>query len=300
VRLDCRPVRAPACAESAWKTVYCSPTTDADDSPALRVWRSESGDYFRWLYEDGTEFILDSAGAQIWGSWKEPSTLEDAAIYLRGPVLGFALRLRGVVCLHASALAVDGMAIAVVGGQAAGKSTTAAALACRGFPMLSDDVAALVDQGETFLVQPGFPQICLWPDSAQALFGSADCLPRITPNWEKRYLALAKGEYAFQPQPLVLGAIYILAASREEAPASVEAANSAAGLMELVTHSYTNYALDPDMRAREFDVLARVLNHVPVRHISRPAGSRPHDGLCDAILADFRALQQDRCALESP
>src|SRR5690348_16585408 len=102
--------------------------------------------------------------------------------------MGFVLRLRGALCLHASSVAVGDSAVALVGLPGAGKSTTAAAFACAGFSVLSDDVVALADEGPQFYVHPGYPRVNLWPDSVQELFGSEDALPRITPTWDKRYL----------------------------------------------------------------------------------------------------------------
>src|SRR5262249_9196929 len=137
-------------------------------------------------------------------------TLEDACIYLLGPVMGFVLRLRGTVCLHASAVAVDDCAIGLVGAPGEGKSTTAAAFGCSAFPVLSDDVVALTDEGAQFLVQPGYPRVNLWPDSVCNLFGSKDALLRITPTWEKRYMPLGQNGHCFASSPLPFRVIYIL------------------------------------------------------------------------------------------
>ena len=41
--------------------------------------------------------------------------------------MGFVMLLRGIVCLHASAIAIDDEAIALLGPAGSGKSTTAAA-----------------------------------------------------------------------------------------------------------------------------------------------------------------------------
>src|SRR5207244_6105024 len=114
------------------------------------------------------------------------------------------------LCLHASAVAVADRAIALVGLPGAGKSTAAAAFACAGYPVISDDVVALEDHGERFLVQPGYPRVNLWPDSVRRLFGSEDALPRITPTWEKRYLPLGQKGHPFASKPLPLAAVYIL------------------------------------------------------------------------------------------
>jgi hypothetical protein len=39
-------------------------------------------------------------------------------------------------------------------------------------------------------------------------------------------------------------------------------------LMSLVSNTYGNYLLDGAMRAVEFDLLSRVVEHVPVRHVT--------------------------------
>src|SRR6266853_327014 len=164
---------------------YISPTSDLHSQPNLRVGTFADGQYVGFFYSDGARFAIDRRGREIWADWPENYALEDACTYLVGPVIAFALRLRGIICLHASSIAVDGRAIALLGQPGAGKSTTAAAFARLGYSILSDDVAVLDDRGDQFLVQPGYPRVNLWPESVRALFGSEDALPRITPTWGK-------------------------------------------------------------------------------------------------------------------
>ena len=77
---------------------------------------------------------MDRHGTKLWASWPSHSSVEEAATYLLGPVLGLLLRFRGVTCLHASAVAIGDSVIAFVGAEGAGKSTTAAAFARPGMP----------------------------------------------------------------------------------------------------------------------------------------------------------------------
>ena len=116
-------------------------------------------------YSDGTQFWLDRKGAAIWAAWSERSSLENAISYLLGPVLGLLLRLRGIVCLHASAVAFDDHCVAFVGSAGAGKSTTAAAFAKLGCGIVSDDIVGLVERDGIFYVLPAYPHLCLWPES---------------------------------------------------------------------------------------------------------------------------------------
>jgi hypothetical protein len=257
----------------------------------LRVALLEEGRYFGFFYSDGARFGIDRTGRVVYADWPENYTLEDACTYLLGPVLAFVLRLRGVTCLHASAIVMDGRAIALFGLAGAGKSTTAAAFALRGFSVLSDDVAVLTDLGDRFLVQPGYPRINLWPDSVRTLFGTEDALPRITPTWDKRYLALDQSENRFQSSSLPLVAIYILGEREAELTAPViEEVVGGEAIMALVANTYVNYLLDRDMRAREFDVLSRLLAGVPVRRVRPAADTSKVFALCESISADAKRL----------
>lgn len=269
-------------------------------SPGLRVWRLAGGVYFRLQYGDGTEFLVDGAGARIWASWLEPLTLEDTATYLLGPVLGFVLRLRGITCLHASAVAVGGRAIVLLGPAEAGKSTTAAALCRMGYPVLTDDVAALVDRDGTIHVEPAYPQLRLWPDSVAMLYGAADALPRLTPNWDKRALDLTHNGYRFQHQPLPLAAIYLLAERSTDAEVRVEGLQGRERLLALLANTYVSYLLDSAMRAQELAVLGRLASGVPVRRVVPPAQPNGLTPLCTRILEDVQALLRPSTADRRP
>ena len=86
---------------------YASPTGDQHGQPTLQVGTLDGGNYFGFFYCDGARFAVDRGGREIWADWPDNYTLEDACTYLIGPVIAFALRLRGVISLHASAIAVD-------------------------------------------------------------------------------------------------------------------------------------------------------------------------------------------------
>ena len=100
---------------------YDSPYKDQAGNPALRIWKAARSRYLRLAYFDGTQFWLDRGGTEVWATWPSNLQIEDAATYLLGPVLGILLRLRGVTCLHASAVAFGETAVAFVGSEGAGK-----------------------------------------------------------------------------------------------------------------------------------------------------------------------------------
>ncbi len=267
---------------------YVSPDHGPTGQPLLTVRRLAGETHFGFLYGDGTRFVIDQTGSEVWATWPAPLTLADAATYLLGPVLGFVLRLRGRVCLHASAVAVAGRVLALVGPAGAGKSTTAAAFAQRGFPVLSDDVAALEDRPEGFFVPPAYPQLRLWPASVTMLYGDAGALPPLTPNWDKRGLDLT--DVPIPDTPLPLAAVYLLGVRRADNDAPyVEAVPPAEALVALVTHTYVNYLLDRDRRAAEFATLSRLVATVPVRRAVPHADAARLGRLCDVLLSDYQA-----------
>lgn len=293
VHLKCSPAFPPAVSGSSAEFLYTSPNLDDAGQPTLRVASFAGGAYLGFLYNDGAHFVIDREGCELWADWPEGYSIEDAATYLVGPVLGFVLRLRGVTPLHASAIAVDDQAIALIGAPGAGKSTTAAAFAHLGFAVLSDDVAPLEDIDDEFLVAPGYPRVNLWPDSVRALRGSEDALPLITPTWGKHYLPLDQDRCQFESRQLPLGALYFLG-ERDPGRAAPLIEEVAAGdaLMTLVANTYVNYVLDRRMRQREFELLSRLVARVPIRRIYPSADPSSLLAMCAAIAEDARRVMK--------
>ena len=271
--------------------IYISPTKDDRDQPDLCVAKIDDGIGFDFSYSDGAHFLVDREGREIWADWPQDYTLEDAVTYLLGPVIGFVLRLRGIVPLHASAVSIGEQVVALMGGPGAGKSTTAAGFARLGHAVLADDLAALRERDDSFLVQSGYPRVNVWPDSALALFGSEKPLPNISSTWDKRFVALDQQGMRFERREMPLAAIYILGPREESlrAPVIAEMEGSSA-LVNLAANTYVNYLLDQEMREHEFGVLSRVLSKVPVRFVRPPTDPACLQGLCEAIEIDAKKL----------
>lgn len=270
---------------------YVSPEQRVDHDPRLVIWDLLDADHYQICYADGTRFLIDKSGSRIWATWPpETLTLKDTTTYLLGPMMGFILLLRGCISLHASAIAVGDRAIALVGPAGSGKSTTAAAFAGLDYSVLAEDVVTLEDRGNAFMVQPAYPCIRLWPSSVKALYGDEAELPKLTPTWDKCYLDLTQERYSFGKDALPLAAIYLLA-ERSEAPTSpsIHELPPNEALMSLIANTYATRLMDKTMRAREFELLGRVLQNVPVRRVVPHADPANIASLCQTILADFRS-----------
>jgi hypothetical protein len=185
-------------------------------------------------------------------------------LYLLGPVLGLLLHQRGLLVLHASAVAIDGGVAAFLGHSGRGKSTTAAMLHARGCAVVADDVVA-VDLGASGgpVALPGFPQLKLWPDAITALGETPGDLPRIHAGEEKR--ARAVGTTETTPRPL--RRLYVLT---DADSLGLEPLGGHAAVFELLQHSYVAAALERLGSSVHLTRCAHLAAAVPVRRLRRP------------------------------
>jgi len=273
-------------------TIYAEPTSieDVDSGYAVRVFGAEEA--FELTYADGTQFLIDGPACRVWGRCPPGFDIDFLATYVRGPVMGFILRRRGVTALHASAVNLDGRAIVLCGESQSGKSTLAAALALKGTPVLCEDVTAVKVSGPGYGVEPGYAQVGLWPDAVEKLFGRVDALPRLTSSWEKCFLPLDGDRASFETEERPLGVVYLLArrTDSEDAP-RIEQVSSRDALLGLVQNTYMNWLLDRKQRAAEFDFLSRLVTSVPVRRIVPHRDPARIAALCDLIVVDAQGLR---------
>jgi hypothetical protein len=264
-------------------------TPSAELRPGENLIVHEAAEGFHLRYADGTEFHLSRDGREIWATWADSSTLADTATYLLGPVLGFAQRLKGVLCLHASAVVVDDFAIALCGPAEAGKSTTAGAFAAAGHAVLSDDLTALHERGAQLYAMPAYDHLRVWEESERVLLGTSGTLPRLTPTWDKRALGLSEHGWTFRDSPVRLGAVVLLAPRADDARAPrVESVTPGDAFVALAANSYANYLLDDRMRAEEFVAIARLMATVPVVRATPHTDPRRLGALVSAIAGAVR------------
>jgi hypothetical protein len=297
---DSRPVLLATKSQPNWvrkasqlasEVIHFLPAAPECADPAFAVREFGEGSCYQLSYGDGTEFFVDALGESVWGHCPAPLTIEDLATYFLGPVMGFVLRRRGVTPLHASAVQIGHASVIISGAAAAGKSTTAAALALRGAPVLCEDIAALQESNGHFLVNPGYPRVCLWPDSVEKLFGSPDALPSLTPNWEKKFLGLDGKQASFASQAMPLGAIYLLGErSDDQSAPRIEEIATKDALLELVQNTYMNALLSKEQRASEFELLARLVKLVPCKKVVAHEAAVRISALCELLEKDARTI----------
>jgi hypothetical protein len=242
----------------------------------------------RISFPDRSHCTIAADRSRIWVYRPLYLSFEYMVSYLTNIVLGLYLRLSEQITLHASGVIIDDRAVLFCGESGAGKSTTAALFATRGHTVVTDDIAPLCLRAGQFWIQPGYPHLRLWEESARALV-TADPLPQIAPDWHKQYLNVAHDGYHFAPTAVPLGAIYIL--EDRAAMPRIESFPPSAALWNGLRHIYLNYFSNTRLRVLEFQQLSQLVATLPVRRIVAPDALSDLDSLYTLIIDDFRHQQ---------
>ncbi|MBV8517037.1 MAG: hypothetical protein JO197_06480 [Acidobacteria bacterium] len=280
---------------------FAGRTSDAFQCADEPFW--QNGFETLWHRDDGSWLLryVDERDGGFWSvafandatrltvRWTDDAMLDDIPSVLQGPGLAAALHLRRVPLLHASVLATDGGAIALMGTPGAGKSTTAAAFVARGHALLSDDLAALAIDDDGIRVQPGYPRLRLYADSARAAGFAADTLPRVFAAailGDKRFVALSPDDGTFCPEPRALRAIYLLQPRRAGGgEPRIRAVPPRNALPLLLQNIYSGRFLDASRRAMTMRACARVADAVPMYTVEAGDDLAQLPRLVDALAA---------------
>ncbi len=268
-----------------------SPSPFDPDLPALTFHRLPGWDLLR--FPGAADFYLDAAGLVL--CQIHTSEAGDAAeAWFLGLVLAYWLERGGRPCLHASALAVDGAAVAFLAWSRAGKSTLAASLLQAGHALLTDDVLPLEPVQGGFRAIPSYPQMRLWPASAERFVESAGDLPQVHPQIAKRRLppaALVNAGYAFHTEPCPLTRLYLPERRPPDDPdprIRIEPIRPRDAVIELVRHSFLPRLCEAaGWQERRLDLFTRLASEVPARRLSYPEGYEHLPRVREALLADL-------------
>lgn len=200
----------------------------------------------------------------------EPHTQDMSVLRptLLGGAIAIALRQRGLLVLHASCVNLAGQAIAFMGDSGWGKSTLAAAFHHQGDAILTDDVMAIQFEGAGPLVEPGFPQIKLWPDAADSFGHSPGQLPPIGLHMPKLSYCFDQG---FQQESLPLKQIYVLRKGAPDGPlCEIQPLSHQAAFLELIRHTREMRGMDDiAIQKAHFHQCTALLKSVSVSYLIR-------------------------------
>jgi hypothetical protein len=173
----------------------------------------------------------------------------------------------GKLVFHASAVLIEGKAVAFVGVSGRGKSTLAAAFAAKGYPFLADDGLVVSVESDGFWVESGLNSVRLWEDSVIALQTHLSLkAPDISFSSKARYFA-ADGLPHYQGR-IPLACIFLL--SESTGAFSCVPMDATECLVEWLRHSFILDVEDRTEVSRHFDGLARLAMDVKARRLDYP------------------------------
>jgi hypothetical protein len=162
---------------------------------------------------------------------------------------------------------VNGKAVLFCGASGAGKSTMAAALAQRGYPLVTDDFCTVtIADSRTPMVYPDGRKLKLWAQAIDELDLTAQRGARVRKSLEKFYVE--PGE-AFT-EPLALGAVYSLREARPPNAPGIARPNAVDAALILRQSAYRP-RLVSQMGQKEsyFHVATAVADKAGIFHLTR-------------------------------
>jgi hypothetical protein len=244
-----------------------------DGSHVVRFWRQAS-------------FVVSPAIRRITCYPAATTSVETVRQLLLAHVLPLLFADAGAVALHASAVRTPAGVVTFVGETRGGKSTIAAALSARGYPLVADDCAIVeLVRGEC-LVRPMHVGLRLWPDTMR-MFARAGRTPKtaVADEGKARITAHTLG-FDVCNRPAPLHRIYLLESARSKRPVTIEPVSRPDAVVALLTSSFQLEMDRPAQVRLAFDRLSTVASRVPVRRLRRPRGLAHLPTLVDRVLED--------------
>lgn len=241
--------------------------------------------YVRWTGVG--EFIVDGHGRTICYRRDEQASDESFQVYLLGQALSFALVAQGLEPIHATAVVVNGAAVAFMGSNAFGKSMLAASFLEAGFPLLTDDLLVLHHSSGATLAYPGPPRIKLFAKLASRLLAVPAAAP-MHASTSKLIVPLEGRQSCAEAVPI--RAIYSVAAPRETCrldAAVIEPVSARDRFLELVRGTFNRRLVDAARLQRQLGVMATVADCVPVKRLRYRRTVEQLHHVRAAVLADL-------------
>lgn len=215
----------------------------------------------------------------------DSSRLAELHALLYSVIFAILFYRRGMLPLHASAVAVEGQIFGFLGRSGAGKSTLAAHLHRRGYQVTADDLLLLKSKGQGVTkVTPCAPWLKLWEDAFDGIGRQTAGLEPIAGKESKYMIPLPAGEPEEAPP---LAALFILE-SNFESEARFTRLSPAAAVAKLMLYVYPILLIHKlGQNANLFRQCGEILEHVPVFTFSRPWDAARFDPVLDQLEAKF-------------
>ncbi len=201
--------------------------------------------------------------------YREPGAgVEDVANVFLGSVLTLWLECRGMVALHAGAVADRaGRTVAFCGASGAGKSTLTQHLVSAGYGLVTDDVLMLSFRSEGIFCPSGSPSIRLTPASLDHFRRRVNLTAAPETARSDKFHSLARSGCLPDTR---LHAIYVLDRSPRVLSARIVELAPSESLMALVKNSFIACLSEPLQPQARLARLRDIVRRVPIRRLELP------------------------------
>lgn len=250
---------------------------------AFSYWAAETRrDPPRWTlrYADICDVVLDRAQKAITVHRSPEADPGLIPVFLGGSVLAHALTAEGLLVLHASAVEVDGRALAIVGPSGAGKSTLAALLCAAGARLVADDALRVDATSSGAVCFPGTRGLRLRPAAASLAGGIEGAVVGNTADGRTAVLPARLAD-----TPLTLGAVLVPEPSREASTLELRRLGAMEGLQELLCHPRLTMWRASEPIGQLFRLTGEIAEALPIYRSRVPWGPPFRAGLAEELLA---------------
>jgi hypothetical protein len=243
--------------------------------------------YLQW--SGRCEFLVSADGRLVAARPLCRSSAEAFHTYLLGQALSFALIKQGFDPLHATVVAIDGVAVAFLGESGYGKSTLAAAFVRAGHRLLTDDLLVLSEDGGGFTAHPGPPRIKLFPEIARSVLSPKVHGIPITKTTPKLVIPL-EGEQTVD-YAVPLKTVYVLGrpsgSLRTLETVTIRRLSQRQACLALIRNTFNTAVTDSERLIRQFAFATNVALTVPVKLMAYPRTLHVLPAVRQAILDDL-------------
>jgi hypothetical protein len=257
---------------------------------------ADGSDFVRW--RDLFEFVISPDGRSIACRRLERATAESFQTYLLGQVLSFALVKQCHEPLHATAVVVEGKAVAFLGKSGYGKSTLASAFVQAGQQVLTDDLLLIRKVEGTWLGFPGPSRLKLLPEVARRFLPRQAEGTLMNPDGPKLIIPLEPGQSCSEPTPVQ--ALYALDEAQPGiSDVSLTPLTERESLIELIRSTFNYRLVNSNRLHQQFLAAQRLVPSIPVKRLTYPRRFEILPQVLDTIRADVASLEAPCGALTS-
>ena len=243
-----------------------------------------------WFHIDNIATYCITNGNKIEVELCDNADMKLMKIYVMCSCLGFIMIQRDIVAIHGGTIVIDNKAIILTGNRGAGKSTLTTGLRLKGYPFISDDVAAIEIKDNIPMVKHGFPYQKLCSSAMDKLGYDKEKYFSFMSDTEIKYLVNAHDDFIYEDTRLF--ALCELSVGDVE-EVQIEEIKGSEKLNKLIANRYRVEFVQAmgGISPIAFKILLQIAKNIKFYKIIRPNGQFTVDKQIELLEEKIKILQ---------